>query len=162
MAAPRDNAALPSLRAPLAGVMDYAGIFPPAALTLGQSIRTYARHPRGREAWLLGRLCPAARLSKPLPFIGALVVKDQRPPVGLRPGPSPVPKSQPCRAIGAKSSPAAPPRWRSMAWVSSSAAGGGEASAFPSTEQVADAIVTSGSAQSLLNDPDVQRAYLGG
>src|SRR6059036_759013 len=56
---------LPSVRAFLAGVIDYAGLFPPAQLPLDQAIRNYARYRREPESWMLGRfVCPVARLSE--------------------------------------------------------------------------------------------------
>jgi hypothetical protein len=59
----------PSLRALLACVVDYAGLFPPARLPLDQAVRNYARVRREPEAWLLGRfVCPAARLAEWEPF----------------------------------------------------------------------------------------------
>ena len=58
-----------SLRALLFGVVDYAGLFPPAGLPLDQAIRNYARHRLGPDAWMLGRfVIPAARLSAGLSF----------------------------------------------------------------------------------------------
>src|SRR5438552_3294700 len=52
----------PGLRALLAGVVDYAGLFPPARLPLDQAIRRYAEYRQGTDAWMLGRfVCPAAR-----------------------------------------------------------------------------------------------------
>lgn len=54
-----------SLRAMLAGVVDYAGLFPPARLELEPAFRNYVRYRRGPEAWMLGRfVCPATRLSE--------------------------------------------------------------------------------------------------
>lgn len=53
----------PSLRAFLSGIIDYAGLFPPAALPMTDAVRNYARHRTGPDAWMLGRfVCPAARL----------------------------------------------------------------------------------------------------
>lgn len=50
-------------RAFLAGLVDYAGLFPPAALPLGPALAEYARHRAGAGAWMLGRfIVPAARL----------------------------------------------------------------------------------------------------
>lgn len=47
----------------LAGLVDYAGLFPPAALPLGPALAEYARHRAGPDAWMLGRfIAPAARL----------------------------------------------------------------------------------------------------
>lgn len=43
-----------SLRSLLAGVIDYAGFFPPANLTLDASIGTYGELRRGPDVWMLG------------------------------------------------------------------------------------------------------------
>ena len=52
-----------SLRALLTEVIDYAGLFPPAKLTLDEAIRNYARYRQEDDAWMLGRfVIPAARL----------------------------------------------------------------------------------------------------
>lgn len=62
-----------SLRALLSGVIDYAGLFPPASLSLDESIRNYARYLDDPGRWMLGRfICPAARLDELLPFVGEL------------------------------------------------------------------------------------------
>ncbi|MBI1915764.1 MAG: hypothetical protein HYS12_13675 [Planctomycetes bacterium] len=54
-----------SLRALLEGVIDYAGLFPPAKLPLDQALRNYARYRREPEGWMLGRfVCPASRLAE--------------------------------------------------------------------------------------------------
>ena len=56
---------VPSLQALLAGLIDYAGLFPPAQLPLGEALANYARYRRDPEGWILGRfLCPAARLAE--------------------------------------------------------------------------------------------------
>jgi hypothetical protein len=61
------------LRALLAGVIDYAGLFPPAKLPLDQAIRNYARYRQEPESWMLGRfVCPAARLAELAPYRGEL------------------------------------------------------------------------------------------
>jgi hypothetical protein len=47
----------------LAGLFDYAGLFPPASLPLGETLSRYACHRTSRDAWMLGRLVvPAADL----------------------------------------------------------------------------------------------------
>jgi hypothetical protein len=67
----------PSLHALLAGVIDYAGLFPPATLLLDQALRNYARYLREPERWMLGRfVCPAARLAEINPFAGELFTGD--------------------------------------------------------------------------------------
>ncbi|MGH7174617.1 MAG: hypothetical protein ACRELG_30485 [Gemmataceae bacterium] len=58
-----------SLRALLTGLIDYAGLFPPARLPLDQAIRNYARYRREDDAWMLGRfIVPAARLEDLEPY----------------------------------------------------------------------------------------------
>jgi hypothetical protein len=53
------------LRALLSGVIDYAGLFPPAKLPLGEAVANYVRYREGEDAWMLGRfVCPAARLKE--------------------------------------------------------------------------------------------------
>ncbi|MBE7465648.1 MAG: hypothetical protein HS116_19410 [Planctomycetes bacterium] len=53
----------PSLRALLAGIVDYAGLFPPAQLPLDAALRHYARYRTEPEAWMLARfVIPAAKL----------------------------------------------------------------------------------------------------
>ena len=54
-----------SFRAFAEGLIDYAGIFPPAALSLDQAFRNYMDYWRTPDAWMLGRfVCPARRLSE--------------------------------------------------------------------------------------------------
>jgi hypothetical protein len=63
----------PALRALLSGIIDYAGLFPPASLPLEQAIRNYARYRTEPEAWMLGRfVCPVERLKELSPFVGEL------------------------------------------------------------------------------------------
>jgi hypothetical protein len=53
----------PSLQALVAGLIDYAGLFPPAALPLGEAIRRFLGYLGEEEAWMLCRfVCPASRL----------------------------------------------------------------------------------------------------
>jgi hypothetical protein len=52
-----------ALRALLEGVVDYAGLFPPARLPLAEAARNYAKHRRSDDAWMLGRfVAPALQL----------------------------------------------------------------------------------------------------
>jgi len=54
-----------SATALLAGLVDYAGLFPPAALSMDDAVAEYARWRRSPEAWMLGRfVLPAARLAE--------------------------------------------------------------------------------------------------
>ena len=49
----------------LAGIVDYAGLFPPAALDMPDAVREYAGYRRGTHAWMLGRfVLPVARLGE--------------------------------------------------------------------------------------------------
>ena len=53
---------LPSVRAFLSGIIDYAGLFPPAQLPLNQAISLYARYRTEPDSWMLGRfVCPVQR-----------------------------------------------------------------------------------------------------
>jgi hypothetical protein len=52
-----------SLRTLLAGLIDYAGLFPPAKLPLEQALPNYARYRGEPQAWMLGRfIIPATQL----------------------------------------------------------------------------------------------------
>jgi hypothetical protein len=56
---------LPSVRTFLEGIIDYAGLFPPAELPLAQAMANYLRYRNEPEGWMLGRfICPAARLKE--------------------------------------------------------------------------------------------------
>src|SRR5215470_9694933 len=54
-----------SLRDLLSGLIDYAGLFPPAALDLSTAAREYAEYREGEYRWALGRfVIPVARLDE--------------------------------------------------------------------------------------------------
>ena len=54
-----------STRILLAELIDYAGLFPPAALGMAEAVAEYAAHRSGPDAWMLGRfITPAARLDE--------------------------------------------------------------------------------------------------
>jgi hypothetical protein len=54
-----------SLRALLEGLIDYAGLFPPAALSMQDAVRNYARYQDEQYAWALGRfVVPADRVTE--------------------------------------------------------------------------------------------------
>lgn len=44
-----------ALRTLLTGLVDYAGLFPPADLPLAQAVENYASYKKGPHAWMLGR-----------------------------------------------------------------------------------------------------------
>jgi hypothetical protein len=49
----------------LEGIVDYAGLFPPAALAMVKAVRNFAHYRAGGTGWMLGRfVCPAARLAE--------------------------------------------------------------------------------------------------
>ncbi len=52
-------------RALVEGLIDYAGLFPPAALTMRETVERFADYQRRSDAWALGRLVvPVARLTE--------------------------------------------------------------------------------------------------
>jgi hypothetical protein len=54
-----------SLRVLLGGIVDYAGLFPPASLDMSAAVAEYAAQKAGDDAWALGRfVLPAARLTE--------------------------------------------------------------------------------------------------
>lgn len=66
------------LRALLSGIIDYAGMFPPAKLPLEEAIRNHARYLTEPEGWMLRWfICPAARLAELGPFLSELVPTTQ-------------------------------------------------------------------------------------
>lgn len=71
-----------SLRVLLANLIDYAGLFPPAALTMQDAVRNYARYREGDYAWALGKfVVPKERLREvpsefPVTVLGIDEVKD--------------------------------------------------------------------------------------
>ncbi|HEV7768819.1 MAG TPA: hypothetical protein VGQ76_27750 [Thermoanaerobaculia bacterium] len=70
-----------SLRALLEGLVDYAGLFPPAALSMQDAVRNYARYRDKEHAWALGHfVIPADRAEEvprefPLSILGIDEVK---------------------------------------------------------------------------------------
>jgi hypothetical protein len=54
-----------ALRAFMAEVIDYAGLFPPAALPLAEAIENFGRYRQQPDAWMLSRfIIPAAKLGE--------------------------------------------------------------------------------------------------
>jgi hypothetical protein len=61
----RPAAPAQTLRALVAGVVDYAGLFPPAALSMSAAAAGYAEYLASPEVWALGRLVvPSTRLDE--------------------------------------------------------------------------------------------------
>jgi hypothetical protein len=51
-----------TIRKLMTGLIDYAGLFPPASLDMAAATRNYAAYREGEHAWILGRfVVPAAR-----------------------------------------------------------------------------------------------------
>ena len=71
-----------SLRVLLERLIDYAGLFPPAALTMQDAVRNYARYRDGEHAWALGKfVVPKERVKEvpaefPLTILGIDEVKS--------------------------------------------------------------------------------------
>jgi hypothetical protein len=58
------TAVRPAVRAAFAALVDYAGLFPPAKLTLDEARREYREAQQGPHAWMLGRfIIPASLLA---------------------------------------------------------------------------------------------------
>jgi hypothetical protein len=60
-------------RAFLGNILDYAGLFPPARLSLNESMGNYSHYCWEPEAWMLARfVCPVGLLDELGPYIGDL------------------------------------------------------------------------------------------
>src|SRR5262245_35312157 len=69
---------LASVRALLTGIIDYAGLFPPAKLPFGEALRNYLRYCTEPESWMLGRfICTAARLRELSAFREEILAQSQ-------------------------------------------------------------------------------------
>ncbi len=54
-----------AVRSLMTGLIDYAGLFPPAGLAMEPAVRAYAAHRCSADRWMLGRfVVPAARLEE--------------------------------------------------------------------------------------------------
>jgi hypothetical protein len=54
-----------AIEALLTGLVDYAGLFPPASLDMPFAVRNYAEYRSGNHAWMLGRfIVPVQRLTE--------------------------------------------------------------------------------------------------
>lgn len=80
-----------SLMTLLHGLVDYAGLYPPAKLTMAAAVDNYATYLHSREAWMLGRfICPVSRLEEFRREARALLPKTEivlPPPAGAETGP---------------------------------------------------------------------------
>lgn len=59
------NYTMSALRTLLNGVIDYAGLFPPASLSMSDAVNNYARYLQSHERWMLARfIVPVSRLDE--------------------------------------------------------------------------------------------------
>ena len=75
-----------SLHILLDGLVDYAGLFPPAALSMGKAVASYEEYRRSPQAWALGRfVVPVERLGEvPRSFpVSVLATPDTMPGVDV-------------------------------------------------------------------------------
>ncbi|MCC7052496.1 MAG: hypothetical protein IT355_04465 [Gemmatimonadaceae bacterium] len=78
MKATRHAAPAAALRALLAEVVDYAGLFPPASLDMHSAVANYAAYRAGPQTWMLGRfVVPATRLDELESAIAALTQPER-------------------------------------------------------------------------------------
>jgi hypothetical protein len=68
-----------SIRTLLAGIIDYAGLFPPADLPLGVAAANYARYRHGPYAWMLGRFIIPAALLEEFAAVSTTLLADHPP-----------------------------------------------------------------------------------
>ncbi len=62
-----------SLRALLTDLIDYAGLFPPAALSLDEAFPNYLKYRESNDAWMLNHfIIPGSRLADLKPYAGEL------------------------------------------------------------------------------------------
>jgi hypothetical protein len=66
-----------SVRALMEGIVDYAGLFPPAQLEMRPAVENFAAYAQGDFAWMLSRfICPVSRFQEfeaaAAPFLGQL------------------------------------------------------------------------------------------
>lgn len=60
-----------SVQTLLAGIVDYAGLFPPAQLELEPAVANFNQYRAGADAWMLGRfVCPTIRFGSLLEYRG--------------------------------------------------------------------------------------------
>jgi hypothetical protein len=68
----------------MGGLIDYAGLFPPAELPLDSAIRNYARYRREPDAWMLGRfIIPARKLPELEPYLAELFSTGEPPTLSV-------------------------------------------------------------------------------
>lgn len=59
------NEVMESVRLLMSGAIDYAGLFPPSAVSMSEAVLNYATYRNSNYAWMLGRfVCSVARLEE--------------------------------------------------------------------------------------------------
>jgi len=72
----------PCAKALLDGIIDYAGLFPPARWPMDEAFERFLRHRGGDDGWLLARfVCPATRLDELEPLLATS--DPSQPPIGI-------------------------------------------------------------------------------
>ncbi|MEQ8786894.1 MAG: hypothetical protein RIC55_11370 [Pirellulaceae bacterium] len=73
-----------SLRALLSGIIDYAGMFPPARLSAEETVHNYLEYRRGEHGWMLGKLvCAYDRLPTVLSLLDSNPLMERDAKVSL-------------------------------------------------------------------------------
>jgi hypothetical protein len=69
-----------SVRALLAGAIDYAGLFPPSQLSMADAVVNYAKYRASEDNWMLGRfVVPVARLDELREMASQFVEREGNP-----------------------------------------------------------------------------------
>ena len=73
-----------ALRTLLEGIVDYAGLFPPASLDLPTAVRNYQSYRAGDDRWMLGRfVVGVAKLPELRPMIATVRGKEEAWPISV-------------------------------------------------------------------------------
>ena len=76
---PQEAIVKESVRALLAGAIDYAGLFPPSQLSMSEAVLNYATYRNSNYAWMLGRfVVTAARLDEFYESATDFITRDER------------------------------------------------------------------------------------
>ncbi len=83
MALNRSEVTSRTLTAFMSGIIDYAGLFPPASLSLDRSIRNFVNYRSHADQWMLSSfVCPASRLVE-LESYGEMLTSEDRHPFSV-------------------------------------------------------------------------------
>lgn len=68
-----------SVKTLLKGSVDYAGLFPPSALSMSEAVLNYAKYKNSNYEWMLGRfICPVTRLGEFVENAGDFFARDKK------------------------------------------------------------------------------------